>query len=190
MLRCCLTGVPHSEAFYLLKPYRISSPMLLSLLFPFLFLQCVPCSETDHQLSGGGNVSILDRGNQPLCFCPGPFSLHLLFSSEVSGETMQPQRDVRENCIWGDSTAQRNRAMQVVGNVRISFCFSVQFVSGIMYLLTAEISSDLQSKRADAENRCICGCLWKSTPWFFSYVLLSGWRAVNMRLLLKLALLF
>lgn len=99
MLRCCLTGVPHSEAFYLLKPYRISSPMLLSLLFPFLFLQCVPCSETDHQLSGGGNVSILDRGNQPLCFCPGPFSLHLLFSSEVSGETMQPQRDVRENCI-------------------------------------------------------------------------------------------
>lgn len=140
-LRCCPWG-PWSEAFYLLKP----SHMLLSLLFPFLFLQFVPCSEDGHQLSDGGNVSILDPGNQLLCFCPSPFSVRLLLLSEVCGETIEPQHDVREYCTWGDSKAWRNWAVQVAGNVRISFYFSVQFVSGAVHLLTAGTPAGLMQK--------------------------------------------
>lgn len=58
---------------------------------------------------------------------------------------------------------------KVGGKVSISFHFSVQFVSGVIYWLEAEITPELlESKRmtdgAGAENRHICACLRNSIP--------------------------
>lgn len=38
------------------------------------------------------------QSRQPLCFCPMPFCLDLLLLSEVFGENIQPQCDVKVYC--------------------------------------------------------------------------------------------